>query len=107
MSVCVVSLQEVTRYNWTSSEQIQLISAYYMGYMLTNLCGGFLCQRMGATNVVLAGMTVAVISNAVIPLTSNLGYYYLFALRIINGLFEVNERYLIRAIFIGHSLGSL
>lgn len=79
------------RYDWTADQQIYLISAYFIGYIITNLFGGVLAERFGATKTISLILVLTAASFATIPKISTFGYYPLFALRIVQGCIEVRQ----------------
>lgn len=81
----------MTRYNWSADQQIYLISAYFIGYIITNLFGGVLAERFGATKTISVILAVTAISFASIPKIVSFGYGPLFALRVLQGCIEVSE----------------
>lgn len=83
----------MTRYNWSEVEQIYLICAYYIGYTITNLLGGILAERFGATKTISVILAVTAASFATIPKVASLGYGPLFALRVLQGSIEVPTRW--------------
>lgn len=83
-----MSFQEVTRFNWSADQQIYLISAYFIGYIITNLVGGFLVERFGPTKVVSSLLAVTAVTFAALPQVALLGYAPLFALRVLQGCIE-------------------
>lgn len=83
-------IQVVARYNWSSDEQIYIVSAFYIGYVITNLLGGVLSERFGATKTISYILFISAGSFSVIPLiVGTYGYWTLFILRLGQGVIEV------------------
>lgn len=77
------------RFEWTADQQIYLISAYFIGYIFSNLYGGILAERFGATRTISFILLAAVPIVASIPHVVVLGYWPIFGLRIFQGVIEV------------------
>lgn len=86
----------MTRFNWNSDEQIYLISAYYMGYIVSNLTGGLLAERFGPKRIISLILLFMFVSFAAIPFVADeIGYQYLFVLRVLQGSIEASDDYMI------------
>lgn len=80
----------MARYNWSSDDQIYMISAFYIGYVITNLLGGVLSERFGATKTISYVLFISAVSFATIPfIVATYGYWMLFLLRLFQGVIEV------------------
>lgn len=66
-----------------------MVSAYFIGYIVTNLIGGVLSEKLGATKTVSIILSVTAITFAFIPKVASFGYVPLFALRVVQGCIEV------------------
>ncbi|XP_019853503.1 PREDICTED: sialin-like [Amphimedon queenslandica] len=75
-------------YNWTPTEQGFLLSAFFVGYIITQIPGGWLAQRFSAKYVFGVGILATAIFTLLTPLAASLGIWVLVAVRILEGIFE-------------------
>ncbi|GFR17042.1 hypothetical protein TNCT_351601, partial [Trichonephila clavata] len=74
------------KYNWNSKTQSFILSAFYYGYVITQLPGGILCKRFGAKWFFAAGVLMTTGLYMFIPLAANLGVIVFVTIRIMEGL---------------------
>lgn len=67
-----------------------LQSSYYIGYIITNVVGGVLAERFGATRIVTVITAISGLSFSCIPAVASLGFWPLFALRVLQGGIEAS-----------------
>jgi len=80
-------------FDWDGTIQSQLLSAFYYGYVITQIPGGYLAERVGSTLVF--GLTVLVpgILSLLHPLLAHWDYRSLLAARVLMGICQVNVCY--------------
>lgn len=69
--------------------QGHIISAFFYGYLLSLLIGGWLSQTLSAKTCFVAGNAVSGILNFLIPVSAVGGQWYLFTIRLLQGVFMV------------------
>ena len=70
--------------------ETQLVGAFSIGYFITNLIGGVLCKQFGSFPIISLVMVLGTALYALSPVVADLGYWYLYGHRIVQGLVEVN-----------------
>ncbi|KAK2142033.1 hypothetical protein LSH36_1002g01003 [Paralvinella palmiformis] len=78
--------QNQGEFDWDGTIQSQLLSAFYYGYVITQIPGGYLAERVGSTLVF--GLTVLVpgILSLLHPLLARWDYRSLLAARVLMGI---------------------
>lgn len=92
-SIILIAMTE-NEYNWSNHDQNLLLSGYFYGYLLPNLCGGFVAERYGGKIVIFIVLFLSSIITALSPLTANDNFWYLFAARVTLGFLGVSENFL-------------
>lgn len=82
------SLHHVHHYSITTG---WILAAFFYGYIVTQIPGGWLAERIGGKWVFGVGVVMTSVFTLLTPLaaTSNVGF--LIAVRVLEGFFEVNE----------------
>lgn len=62
-----------------------------MGYVITNLFGGYLVVKFGAKRTITAILLTMASSFALIPMFASLGYVSLFLVRVLQGSIEASN----------------
>ncbi|CAG0892873.1 unnamed protein product [Darwinula stevensoni] len=75
-------------YNWDEEMQGMILSAFFWGYIVTQIPGGLLAQRFGSKHLYGFGCLITAIFTLLTPLAAHLGARYLVAVRVIEGLGE-------------------
>ncbi|KAG4073805.1 hypothetical protein HA402_001029 [Bradysia odoriphaga] len=75
-------------FNWTSTEQGLILSAFFYGYILTQLVGGYFGHKLGGNIVFGAGIFSTAVLTLLTPLAAKGGVYVLMAVRVVEGIFE-------------------
>jgi MFS family permease len=83
-------------FKWSNHDQNLLLSGYFYGYLLPNLCGGFVAERYGGKIVIFLVLFLSSITTALSPLTANDNFWYLFVARVILGFLGVSDQLLLR-----------
>ncbi|XP_025833022.1 sialin-like [Agrilus planipennis] len=75
-------------FDWNSSQTGVLLSAFFWGYITTQLIGGILAERYGGKKLFGFGVFTTAVLTLFTPLVAKQSYAGLLALRIIEGIFE-------------------
>ncbi|XP_007910508.2 sialin [Callorhinchus milii] len=75
-------------YNWTSDAQGWILGAFFYGYIVTQIPGGYLALRFGGKLLLGFGIMGTAVFTLLTPLSADLGYKHLIALRVLEGLGE-------------------
>ena len=75
---------------WNPSEQSFLLSAFYYGYIVLQLPGGYLAERLSGKLMFGLGIVVPGVLNLLMPLMANYGVAAFGAMRILCGLAAVS-----------------
>lgn len=77
-------------YNWDSKTQGWILGAFFYGYILTQILGGYLASRCGPKWLLGFGVLGTVVFTLLTPVAADLGASYLFAVRVLEGIGEVS-----------------
>lgn len=91
-SIILIAMTK-SEFNWSNHDQNLLLSGYFYGYLLPNLCGGFVAERYGGKIVIFVVLFLSSIITALSPLTANDNFWYLFAARVTLGFLGVSEKF--------------
>ncbi|XP_058461728.1 sialin-like [Malaya genurostris] len=75
-------------FNWSSSDQGYVLSAFFYGYMITQIPGGYISDRLGGNNVYGAGVGMTAILTLLTPVAANAGVGWLIGARALEGMFQ-------------------
>ncbi|RUS71099.1 hypothetical protein EGW08_021145, partial [Elysia chlorotica] len=75
-------------FSWGESTRSSLLSAYFYGYLLLQIPGGWLAGRYGATRVISLAMTLSAICTLLVPVAARSSLPAFYALRVATGLFS-------------------
>jgi MFS transporter, ACS family, solute carrier family 17 (sodium-dependent inorganic phosphate cotransporter), member 5 len=73
---------------WTKQVQGFVLSAYFYGYALTQIAGGYLATKFGAKRVLASSIFIASIFTLLTPLASEINYILAFTARFVIGVFH-------------------
>lgn len=76
------------KYAWSSTTQGMLLSAFFFGYLFTQIPGGYLSGRFGGSIFLGGGVLGTAVLTLLTPLSAQLGANWLFALRFLEGFGE-------------------
>ncbi|XP_041931968.1 sialin [Alosa sapidissima] len=76
------------RFLWDSETQGMLQGAFFFGYLLTQIPGGYLAGRFGGSLFLGGGVLGTAALTLLTPLAAEMGAYWLFALRALEGFGE-------------------
>nr|CAG4645485.1 EOG090X04X8 [Lynceus sp. MCZ IZ 141354] len=78
----------VQEFTWNSKEQGLVLGSFFYGYIVTQIPGGWLAPRLGASRLYCLGIFATALLTIFTPLIATTGLIPLVATRIIEGLFE-------------------
>lgn len=67
-----------------------ILSSFFYGYILTQLLGGWLAARIGGKKVLGVGILATALLTLITPFAAHTNIYFLLAVRVIEGVFEVS-----------------
>ncbi|KAH7710402.1 Major Facilitator Superfamily protein [Aphelenchoides avenae] len=73
-------------YVWDSASRGQVLSAFYWGYLATQILGGYAAKRFGAKIVTAFTVLSGAILNLFMPYAASLGIWALFACQLLIGV---------------------
>ncbi|MGH7248899.1 MAG: MFS transporter, partial [Pseudomonadota bacterium] len=76
------------RFDFNSGAQGLILSAFFWGYLLTQLAGGWMADRFGGRRVLGAGVAIWSLATLLTPAAASISFAILFAIRIVLGLGE-------------------
>lgn len=82
---------QVPNYAWTSETQGWVLSAFFFGYLFTQIPGGYLSGRFGGKIFLGGGVLGTAALTLLTPLSAQFGAKWLFALRALEGFGEVRD----------------
>lgn len=82
-----VSQTDETRFNWSSDQYNAILGSFFWGYVLTELPGGRMAEKIGARKIFGGGMLMASILTVLTPAAAYLHYYVILILRAVLGFF--------------------
>ena len=84
-------------FDWPKQLRGIMLSAFFWGYIITQVPTGWLTSRWGSKLVITVGMLVANVANILIPVAARTHPYIVVALRFTTGLGHV--RHILQCIF--------
>lgn len=82
--------QSGTKYGWSQEQQGWILSAFFVGYIVSHIPGGILAEKYGGKWTLSLGVLIIIICNAIIPQALEYGGNYalisLIILRVMMGL---------------------
>ena len=76
---------------WDKKIQNYILAAYFYGYLITQIPGGYLSTKFGAKITLAITILIGSIFTLLIPLAANFSYVALIACRFITGFAHVNN----------------
>ncbi|KAK3780642.1 hypothetical protein RRG08_044866 [Elysia crispata] len=80
--------KEKAEFTWGESTKSSLLSAYFYGYLLLSVPGGWLAGRYGATRVISLAVALSAICTLLVPVAARNSLPAFYALRVATGLFS-------------------
>ncbi|XP_031441606.1 sialin [Clupea harengus] len=78
----------IPQFAWDSETQGMLLGAFFFGYLLTQIPGGYLSGHFGGSLFLGGGVLVTAALTLLTPVAAEMGAYWLFALRALEGFGE-------------------
>ena len=78
-------------FDWTETEQGLILGAFYYGYIVTQIPGGFLAERYGGKLLFGIGILMTAILTLLTPVAARAGKDVFIVLRVLEGIFEVKS----------------
>ena len=75
-------------YGWTEVDEGGVLGAFFWGYIMTQVLGGWAAARWGGRNVLLVGVVLWSLFTLLTPLSASLGLWPLVCCRVLMGLGE-------------------
>lgn len=82
---------QIPQYPWDLETQGWLLGAFFFGYLCTQIPGGYLSGHYGGSLFLGLGVFCTAVLTILTPPAAQLGPYWLFALRMLEGIGEVSE----------------
>uniref|UniRef100_UPI00358F7DEC sialin-like isoform X2 n=1 Tax=Myxine glutinosa TaxID=7769 RepID=UPI00358F7DEC len=76
------------QYNWDSKTQGWILGAFFYGYIVTQIPGGYLADRYGGKLLFGLGITCTWLFTLLTPIAAEMGVFYLILVRFLEGLGE-------------------
>ena len=76
-------------YHWDEVTQNQILSAFFYGYLVTQIPGGWLAGKYGGKWLFGIGVLCTTVLTLLTPLAASAGFRWLIAVRVLEGLGEV------------------
>ena len=68
-----------------------VLSAFFFGYVLTQIPGGWLSERIGGRWIYGIGIVMTAVLTLLTPVVAYISVWLLIAVRVLEGFFEVSE----------------
>ncbi|GFO12045.1 vesicular glutamate transporter 3 [Plakobranchus ocellatus] len=81
------SIQNKAEFDWGESTKSTLLSAYFYGYLVLQVPGGWLAGKYGATRVISFSMALSALCTVLLPVAARNSIVAFYALRVLIGLF--------------------
>ena len=85
-------LQTSGEFNWDSNLQGLVLGAFFYGYILTQVPGGFLAERLGGKWLYGCGVLMTAVLTILTPLAARCSVYLFIAVRVLEGIGEVSQQ---------------
>lgn len=90
MNVRVYIVLQRAEFDWSRETRSSLLSAFFWGYFVTQIPGGWLADKFGGRRVYGTALAVAGIATVLIPVCARTHIILLYILRVICGLAMVS-----------------
>ena len=78
-------------FNWDAEQQGIILGAFFYGYIITQIPGGYLAEKYGGKWLFGIGVLVTAILTLLTPVAANAGVSAFIAVRVLMGLGEVTK----------------
>ncbi|XP_071963007.1 sialin-like [Antedon mediterranea] len=76
---------EIHRYDWNERQKQTVLAAFYYGYAVTSIPGGWLARQIGGKRSMVGVLLCSGLLTALIPWAAGFNYYLLLCIRILDG----------------------
>ena len=84
-------MNQVGEFDWNPEEQGIVLGSFYYGFIITQIPGGILCEKLGSKWIIGLATFVSGILTILNPLAARIGGIAgISTLRAVQGLFQVN-----------------
>lgn len=80
-------------FDWDSRVQGHILSAFFYGYITTQLIGGYLGAKLGGKKVYGIGVAATAALTIITPVLAKQSVTLLIAVRVVEGIFEVRNHH--------------
>ena len=77
-----------------------MLSAFFWGYVITQIPSGWLTSRWGSKSVIAVGMFVSNVANILLPVCARIHPYLVVALRFVTGIGHVSQENFLLCFFL-------
>ena len=84
-------LFQIGEFNWDANTQAFILGAFFYGYILTQVPGGWLAERFGGKWLFGVGILCTSVLTLLTPLAARTHVYALVAVRVMEGVGEVGS----------------
>lgn len=84
--------QVAAEFDWSPQIQGHILGAFYYGYLLTQIPGGYIAARFGGKSLFGLAIMLAAILTLITPVASRKHWLWLFLLRLTEGICEVRTQ---------------
>lgn len=88
VSISVAIIPLARRFDYAAGAQGLILSAFFWGYLCTQLVGGWMSDRFGGRRVLGAGVAIWSLATLLTPQAAAISFAVLFAIRVVLGLGE-------------------
>ncbi|XP_064611627.1 sialin-like [Liolophura sinensis] len=78
--------EDIGEFEWDKPLQSEVLSAFFYGYVITQILGGWLARKYGCRLILGIGMLLSALATALFPICARTHIYLVFANRFITGL---------------------
>ena len=82
-------------FDWDAQEQGIILGAFYYGYVVTQIPGGYMAEKYGGKWLFGIGIFITAVLTLLTPIAASSGVPVFIAVRIIEGLGEVRNIYIV------------
>ena len=68
-----------------------VLSAFFYGYILTQVSGGWLATKFGGKHIYSLGIVMTSVLTLITPVSANVSVWMLIGVRVLEGMFEVSR----------------
>lgn len=87
-------------FDWDEATQGLILSSFFYGYVVTQIPGGWLSERLGGKHLFGFAVLITAILTLLTPLLARVGIWALILARVIEGLAEVSGDVIISELYV-------